>query len=465
MTLYGRNTMRNTLRTMLALTLAVPGGLAGQSTSLTLFQDGRVLARRTIVADIPAGTSRHQLALGALDPGSLFSLDATVRLIGTTYDAALDESNTMRRMVGRSVLFSRGYYRPENPDTVRATVLRVAPEQFRMPNGTITFQRPGTPLYPDDAIQSAATTQAQFISERPRRSLDLGYFTTGARWGATYTVLLGDRSARIDGLAAILSDALIADSAEIQLLAGNVGRASVGGGRLLLDALRSDQFRDNRVRAEAVTQESIGDVHLYTLPGQHTIRSGVTSTIPLFQPASSGYDKIYTVRGQLPYRGVLQQLGDDGVVPVQVTYLLHRAEKSVFGALPLPGGIARVYRRDAGGRLQLIGEAGTRHTAPGEDLRLPTGEAFDLTARRTETSYRTVREGNRTIAFAGYRVTVANGGDSTVTVEVLERRVGEWAVLSSSARAEKLSSTETRFRLRVPAGEEVVLTYEVRVTW
>ena len=69
------------------------------------------------------------------------------------------------------------------------------------------------------------------------------------------------------------------------------------------------------------------------------------------------------------------------------------------------------------------------------------------------------------MATAAYRVTVTNARDSAATVDVLEERRGEWSVLESSVPAEKLSSTRTRFRLRVPARGEAVLSYRIRVVW
>jgi len=62
-------------------------------------------------------------------------------------------------------------------------------------------------------------------------------------------------------------------------------------------------------------------------------------------------------------------------------------------------------------------------------------------------------------------VTLTSAKDSATTVEVLEDRAGEWSVLSSSLPAEKVSSTRTRFRVRVPGKGEAVLTYRVRVVW
>jgi len=70
-----------------------------------------------------------------------------------------------------------------------------------------------------------------------------------------------------------------------------------------------------------------------------------------------------------------------------------------------------------------------------------------------------------TVATADYRVTLKNATDSATTIAEEEERAGEWSVLASSASAEKVSSTLTRFRVRVPARGEAVLTYRIRVVW
>jgi hypothetical protein len=69
------------------------------------------------------------------------------------------------------------------------------------------------------------------------------------------------------------------------------------------------------------------------------------------------------------------------------------------------------------------------------------------------------------VATADYRVTLKNATDSAVTVLVQEERAGEWSVVSSSVPAEKVSSTISRFRVRVPANGEGPLTYRIRVIW
>jgi hypothetical protein len=118
----------------------------------------------------------------------------------------------------------------------------------------------------------------------------------------------------------------------------------------------------------------------------------------------------------------------------------------------------------------MIGEAAIEHTPAGRDLKLDAGVAFDLTARRVQTGYVTRRDstkahGIRTVATADYRVTVRNATDSSTTVDVVEERAGEWAVISSSIPAEKLSSTRTRFRVKVPSRGEAAVTYRLRIVW
>jgi hypothetical protein len=439
--------------------LVLAGPAAGQ-TGLTIYQDGRVLVRRAIPVRLPQGASSHRLSLGPLDPASLFSLDSDVTLTGAGYDEAVDERSTIRRAVGRTLVFDTSPGdRGLPPQTVEAVVLGVDPERFRLPGGEITFLRPGRPRYPADLVQLAPTTSVSVLASRSRNGLGLGYFTTGASWQASYQVVLAPTAARVSGLAVIASVTLQADTAEIQLLAGDVGRAKGGARPMMMAAREADAI------GGVAAEQAVGEAHLYTLPGRLTLTPGTSSAAMLFDPATAGWQRDYTVRGQVPWIGPLVQYGDEGDVPVEVSYLLKRPRTGGFGETPLPAGTWRIYQPDASGRLQLIGESSAGHTAPGTDLRLAAGDAFDLTARRVQSDYLTRREGGRTIAEASYRITVTNARDSAATVDVLEERRGEWSVLQSSIPAEKLSSTRTRFRIRVPARGEASVTYRIRVVW
>jgi len=451
--------MTVSIRWLCLVALSAPSGLAAQSvSSLTIYGDGRVLERRSFPIAVPAGVSTHRLPVGEIDLSSLVSLDGETAVVGATLDPSQDEMSALRRSVGRRLAFRSAGRANGAVDSVMATVLAVNPERYRLDDGRITFLRPGVPLYPPDAVLEAPAAFVTVRARRARPTLSLAYFSSGASWRAAYAVTLLAKSATIAGHAAIQSGSLRADSAEVQLLAGTVSRATPAAPMGMLKAARA-------VAAEAAAEEQVGEAHLYTLPGRWSFTPGLETTALLFEPATAGYDRSYEVSGQLPYFGPVPQYGEESPVPVGVRYTLRRADRSGFGNLSIPAGTARLYQADQAGRLQLIGEASVGHTAAGQDLELDAGAAFDLTAKRVQTTYSTRRDSLRTVSLASYRVSIANAKDSAVVVDVIERRGGEWSVTASSVPGERLSSTATRFRVRVPAREEAVLTYSVRVVW
>jgi len=450
------------MKSLLALgVLAAP--LSAQ-TSVTIYNDGRVLVRREVSVAVPKGGSSHKVTLGALDPASLFPLDPGVAITRASYDGATDEGSALRRSVGRRVVFRL----PESTDTLSAVVLGVDPLRLQLPDGRITFQPPGAAMYPAEVVVADPTAAIDLFSSRERKTLRLGYFTGGATWQASYQVTIGGRTARVAGLAVLESQGLLAENADVQLLAGSVGRAQKAP-----EPPRPLERRMEEAYAmadQAASEQRVGEFHLYTLPGKSTLRPGLTTSVALFEPAEVPYERTYEVRGLVPYWGVLPQQGEESEAPVEVSYTLKRPHKTEFGDRPLPGGVARIYQPDSAGRPQLVGEAGMEHTPAGRDLRLAAGVAFDITARRVQTGYVTRRDstaeyGIRTIATADYRVTVRNATDSATTVDVIEERAGEWSVVRSSVPAEKLSTVRTRFRLKVPARGEAAVTYRLRIVW
>jgi hypothetical protein len=455
-------TARGAALVLLALALAPP---LGAQTSLTIYNDGRVLVRRSMPLAVPRGASMQRVVLGALDPASVFTLDSTVAITGLAYDGAVDEASVLRRSVGRRVVFRL----PESKDTLSALVLGVDPLRLQLPDGRVTFAAPGAALYPGEVVVAEPALSLRLESARALDRLRLGYFTRGAAWYASYQVLLGTADARVTGSAVLESQTLRLEDAEVQLLAGSVGSAQQPPAPPMPLQARAAMADEARKEQAFAGEQRVGEFHVYSLPGRSSLLPGLTTTVALFEPAGVKYERRYVVHGLVPWWGVLPQQGDESEAPVEVSYTLKRPRKSGFGDRPLPAGIVRLFQADSGGRAQLVGEAAMDHTPAGEDLRLTAGTAFDLTARRVQTAYATRRDstkaGWRTLATADYRVTVRNATDSAAAVDVQEERAGEWSVLQSSVPAEKVSSTITRFRVQVPARGEAVLTYRVRVVW
>jgi hypothetical protein len=443
--------------TVAALLLAAALPLSAQ-TGLTIYSSGRVLVRRTLPVAVPKGASDQKVNLGTLDPATIFPLDPSVSLLSATYDGGTDLQSTARRAVGRELWFVR-----TPTDTVRATLLAVDPERYRYADGTIGFQAPGIPRFPADVVIVEPTVRLSLKSTQSLPTLGLGYFTSGADWQASYQVILSGKDARVTGNAVVQSSTLSVADADLQLLAGDVGVVQERGPMM---SAKSITIGTNGFEDAAVGEQRIGEAHLYTVPGKVTLRPGQTSILALFEPASAPVVKRLVVRSGIPYWGGLPQYGDEQEVPVAVTYVVTRTLKTPFGDTPVPAGTARIYQKDDAGRLQLIGESSLGHTAAGQPLELDAGTAFDLTAKRTQTTYTSARDENgRYTATADYSVTLANATDSAATIDVYEERGGEWSVLQSSIPGDRVSSTRVRFRVVVPAKGEAALTYRIKASW
>ena len=452
--------------TLIAVTLMASSRLAAQApTSLTLYNDGRALVRWTVPVEILKGQSRQLAVTGAAEPGSIFSTDPEITVLSGAYDGGVNEGDVLRRAIGRRLTFRIG------KDTVGATVLGVNPERYKLADGTVTFAAPGIPQYPADLVTVDPRYELLVHAARARRGLPLAYFTNGAGWSTSYQVILGPGgTARVMGQAVVDPGPLRFPEAEIQLLAGQVSVAAPAERRLREEAVmvaRSAPAMDKMGPSE----QKVGEFHLYTLPGTWALEPGIVRTIGLFEPAEAKVVRSFELRGRIPYWVGLAQYGEEEETPISVYYTVQRARKTDLGDRPLPAGLVRLFEPDSAARLQLIGEAMIDHSPAGEDLRLNAGTAFDLTAKRVQATYTTRRDsipqggGWRYTATADYRTTIENAGDAPVTVDVFEERGGEWTILASSIKGEKLSSTRTRFRVPVPARGKATLTYRVRVVW
>jgi hypothetical protein len=433
-------------------------------TSLSIYTDGRVVVRRSLPQPLEKGRNTLTLKLDGLDPTTLFSPDTGVGLVTAVLRPASERAPALENAVGQTLTFVRG-----KGDTLRATVVRVSPPQYRLADGRFLLSEPGEPIVPADVVRTGPEATVTLEAARPRPRTELAYVVDGgARWAATYQVLLAGARCQVSGSATITSQALRADSAEVQLVAGSINRAAPEPRPYAARA--APQLAMVTADGGAATEQAVGETHVYDLPGRLSLVVATPVTTALFPRTSVAYTREYVVPGVMPWRGFLGQApAEPDRVPVQVWYTLKRGRGTTFGDRPLPGGTVTLYQADSSGRVELVGEARTDHTGPGRDLRVLSGAAFDVTAERVQTDYNQeqlapARRGvaPRQRATAAYKVTLANAKAEAVAVDVREARFGVWRVVESSVPAEKLSATEVRFRVMVPANGDATLTYTVQ---
>ncbi|HET7379195.1 MAG TPA: hypothetical protein VFJ24_04045, partial [Gaiellales bacterium] len=167
---------------------AVPAILSGQ-TSLSIYSDGRVVVRRTLPQALQKGRNAVIVQFDGLDPATLFSPDTAVTVTGATvrYPTAADEA--LNRSIGQTLSFiSEG---PGRRDTIRATVVRADPPQYRLPDGRLMLATPGQPLFPAEFVRTAPEAALTLDATRNRSSTQLAYVAQGVTWEATYQAILG----------------------------------------------------------------------------------------------------------------------------------------------------------------------------------------------------------------------------------------------------------------------------------
>jgi hypothetical protein len=133
--------------------------------------------------------------------------------------------------------------------------------------------------------------------------------------------------------------------------------------------------------------------------------------------------------------------------------------------LPMPKGTIKVYRADADGSRQFIGESLIGHTAENEKVRLILGSAFDLAGERRQTGYKI--DSGKQSSEESFELKVRNHKKEPVEVRIVEHlyRWSAWKVLVSSDPFEKLDARTIEFRVKIPPDGEKTVTYQVRYTW
>ncbi len=456
------------------LLCAAAGPLVGQ-TSLSIYKDGRVVVRQSLPQPLAKGRSTLSLKLEGLDPATLFSPDTAVAILSATLRPATGREAALRAAVGRTLSFVRA-----KGDTVQATVIRAEPPQYRLADGRLLLAEPGEPpsvlgepIFPAEIslVRTAPELSVVMEAAQARPRTELAYVAQGVSWEALYQVQVSGERARVSGTATVTSLSLKADSAEVQLVAGSINRVRTPQPQFEVQAMVVGRAQQAAAPAAYAAEQAVGETHVYLLPDRLSLEPGVPVATALFPRTSVPVKQDLIVPGVLPWQGWLQQTpAEPNRVPVQVWYTLKRDRGAPFGDRPLPAGTVQLFQADSAGRLLLIGEATSGHTAPGRDLRVQSGDAFDVTAERVQTDFKQedippprpglLRHSRVTAAF---KATITNAKPVAVAVDVRESHYGVWRIVESNVPPEKLSATEQRFRLSVPANGEATLTYTVQI--
>jgi hypothetical protein len=214
-----------------------------------------------------------------------------------------------------------------------------------------------------------------------------------------------------------------------------------------------------------VAQESLFEYHLYTLGRPTTIAENQTKQVALLSASGVPARKELLLRGNdYYYQSSVGELGQKLKVAVYVEF--ENKESARLG-MPLPKGVIRVYKKDASGNAQFIGEDRIDHTPKGEKVRLKLGDAFDVTADKKQTDFKKLGgTGKYNAVFeSAYEMVLKNAKKEAVVVTVQEPMPGDWQILSASHPHTKGASNTAVWSVPVPAEGRIVLTYRALVRY
>src|SRR5271156_4134351 len=293
------------------------------------------------------------------------------------------------------------------------------------------------------------------------QKVEAAYLTENMNWKADYvlTVTRDEKAADLDGWVTLTNNSGVAyGNAKLQLVAGEIHQVAFGAVGGTAKAMRMDAAN---APSPQFAQESFSEYHLYSLERRTSIQNNESKQISLLNGTGVPVEKYLMVEGQAYYYRNSQGIGNAIPEPVKVYYRFKNEEKGGLG-MPLPAGTVRVYQADSKGGVQFVGEDNIQHTPKDETLKIYIGNAFDVVCERKQTDYKKLSSNTYEMEYA---ITLRNHKDSAVTVEVREPVGGDWEVVNSNFKPEKLDATTIGFQVPVEKDGTATLTYRVRVKW
>ncbi|MGA7180491.1 MAG: DUF4139 domain-containing protein [Thiobacillaceae bacterium] len=314
-------------------------------------------------------------------------------------------------------------------------------------------------------LRDQPTLVISLISSRTGdQNLELSYLTGGLSWKADYVAELNGTDDRLDmnGWVTLTNQSGASyPNARLQLVAGDVNRVRE---ELMSPRALPMMAKAAMAGAQEMTQENLFEYHLYTLQQPTTIAENQTKQVALMTAQSIPVRKEFLLQGaNYYYSGQYAELGQKIKVGVFVEF----DNKGEGLGIPLPKGIVRVYKKDAKGNAQFVGEDRIDHTPKNETVRLRLGDAFDITANRKQTDFRKVSGTSRYnyVYESAYQITIKNAKSEPITVKVAEPMPGDWQILSESLPHTKAASGMAVWQVPVAAEGSTVLTYRAQVRY
>ena len=377
----------------------------------------------------------------------------------------INRQKLLDKYVGQKVKLLHFNEYQDKTDTTEATLISNNDGQVYQINDEIYLGHPGEvilPKLPENLIAKPTLTWLYDNGQAGAQDIEVSYITEGINWKADYVLVVNkdDTLGDLSGWVTLTNQSgTTYKDASLKLVAGKVNVTSRQD--FNRNGMVVEEMALARAAAPQFTEQGMFEYHLYDLQRKTTIKENQTKQISLLEAKGATLVKEFLLTGQGSWWYTRYVDPSQTKQPVNVVMKVKNSEANHLG-MPLPAGTVRLYKEDAAGSLQFIGEDVIDHTPKDEELKLKVGEAFDIVAERKQTSFQQLA-GN--IYESEWEITLRNHKTEDVTVAVVEPLMGfsNWEVLTSSLSYEKVDASTIRFSVPVPKDGEVKLTYKVRL--
>ncbi|HUR46969.1 MAG TPA: hypothetical protein VMZ27_13910 [Candidatus Saccharimonadales bacterium] len=344
--------------------------------------------------------------------------------------------------------------------------------------GKLRFGLPGQPIFPALADESILKPTLDWtIQSEQAGALDaeLAYITGGMSWNADYNVVAPEKGEVVDLLGWVTIDNQSGKTfrqAKIKLMAGDVSKIQPNE---QMGYARGGYAMSDSGMPAPVSEKAFDEYHLYSLARKSTLLDRETKQVEFVRANNITSQRVYVYDGakidSTRYRGYSpdnlrteRDYGTKSNPKVWVMREFANTEKNKLG-VPLPKGRVRFYRRNDDGQLEFTGENTIDHTPAGENLRIYTGDAFDLVGERKRTNFK--MDNNRENVDETFEIKLRNRKKEDVEIRVVEHlyRWSNWEVTEKSNAFLKTDAQTIEFRIAVKPDEEKVLSYSVHYSW
>ena len=431
---------------------------------VTIYNGNLGLVKDTRETRLDGGMLEVQFAdvAAQIDPTSVHLKSLTdpqgLKILEQNYEYdLLTSAKLLEKYVGKKVRLyqSNGTYQ-------EATLLSTNGPIYEM-NGQIHMGHSGQvvlPALPENLVSRPTLVWLLRNVRAAAQRVEASYLTSGINWKADYVMVINAADTRSDltGWVTIDNKSVATYSnAALKLVAGDVNRAPDRSreGRLMLLA---DKAASPAMAERDFKSEGFFEYHLYTLDGRTTLKDNQTKQLSLMSASDVPVDKHFIYYGAADYfrtqYGVPMSNQKVGV------YLELKNTKENRLGLPIPKGRVRVYKADASGSQQLIGEDWVDHTPTDEKIKIKMGEAFDVVGQRTQKDWKRIASN---LYEVEWEISLRNHKKEAITVEVNEPMPGDWDVLRESHSHEKIQAFTAQWKIPVPREGEAKLSYRIRV--